>query len=119
MESSHTLQDYIKLCAECKDIAVEVHPSYKQQYADVATMIRLPANLMTALIDDQHLYMECKKKTLERMLSAIGLSVKSVASTASVSASGQHVSALDPPCALPAKRVTEVVSGRQRRSTGA
>ena len=80
MESSHTLQDYIKLCAECKDIAVEVHPSYKQQYADVATMIRLPANLMTALIDDQHLYMECKKKTLERMLSAIGLSVKSVAS---------------------------------------
>ena len=33
---SSALEKYITLCADCESIAFQIHPSYKEQYVDVA-----------------------------------------------------------------------------------
>ena len=40
---SSELEKYITLCTECESIAVQIHPSYKEKYVDVAAMSMPPA----------------------------------------------------------------------------
>jgi len=114
-----TVYQYIEICAQCEDIAGEIWPSYKDRYADMSAMFCLPEDLKDASIDLKYAFMARKKISLEKLKSAIGLSAACVASTASVSASGQRVSAPDTPFELRAKRVTEIDGtgqpGRKRR----
>ena len=35
---SSELEKYITLCTECESIVVQIHPSYKEKYVDVAAM---------------------------------------------------------------------------------
>ena len=60
---SSELEKYITLCAECKSIAVHIHPSpsYKEKYVDVAAMSMPPA-IVNWLITAQCLFMSKKKE---------------------------------------------------------
>jgi hypothetical protein len=58
--ASLTLQDYLELATECERIAVQIHPSYRQQYADVPAMMHLPPCLANASYDALYYYMEGK-----------------------------------------------------------
>ena len=35
---SSELEKYITLCTECESIAVQIHPSYKEKYVDLAAI---------------------------------------------------------------------------------
>ena len=61
------IEKYIKLRAECKRIAIQIHPSYKEQYKDVSAMMSLPPAIVNLPIAARYLFMAQKKETFKAM----------------------------------------------------
>ena len=60
---SSELDKYIQLCTECERIAIQIHPSYKEQYNDVSAMMRIPPAIANSPIAALYLFMTGKKET--------------------------------------------------------
>ena len=59
---SSDLEKYITLCAECESIACQIHPSYKEQYDNVAAMMHMPPAVVNSPIAAQCLRLVMRKK---------------------------------------------------------
>ena len=58
-------EKYRTLCTECESIAVQIHPSYTEQYVNVAAMMSMPHRDMPLLIGQiaaQYLFLRTKKE---------------------------------------------------------
>ena len=64
---SSELEKYIQLCTECERIAIQIHPSYKEQYKDVSAMMRIPPAIANSPIAALYLFMTGKKETFKAM----------------------------------------------------
>ena len=96
---SSDLEKYITLCAECESIACQIHPSYKEQYVDVAAMMHMPPAIVNSPIAAQCLFMRKKKEFLKAMQARLeGQSTKDGRASAS------KPSCDDPPFATEAKQ---------------
>jgi hypothetical protein len=92
---SRTMIELIELSAECKCMAVKLHPSFVRQYENVEKMKRLPEYLQDASIDEKYMYMQRKKLMFQEMASSIRLSLSDGLASASAPAIGV-VSTPDP-----------------------
>ena len=64
---SSDLEKYITLCDECENIAVQIHPSYENQYVNVAAMMHMPPAVVNSPIAAQCLFMRKKKEIFKAM----------------------------------------------------
>ena len=93
---SQELEKSITLCAECECTAVQIHPSYKGKYVDVAAMMRMPPAIVDWPIAAQYLFMSKKKKIFKAMQAKLeDQSTKD--GSASPAASASKPSYEDPP----------------------
>ena len=105
---SSEIEKYIKLCAECEHIATQIHPSYKEQYVDVAAMMSTPPAIVNLPIAAQYLVMTHKLETFKAMQATLeGQSVKDG------SASASKPSCNDPPFATEANQEAAPHEGKQ------
>ena len=64
---SSELENFLTLCAKCESIAVQIHPSYKEQYVDVAAMMSMPPAIVNFPIAAQCLFMRKKMEIFKAM----------------------------------------------------
>ena len=93
---SSELEKYIILCAKCESIAVQIHPSYKEQYVDVAAMMSMPPAIVNWPIAAQYLFMSKKRGIFKAMQAKL-----EDQSTKDGSASPSKPSSEDPPFETP------------------
>ena len=93
---SSEIEKYIQLCAECERIAIQIHPSYKEQYENVSAMMSTPPAIVNIPIASQYLSMTPEKETFKAMQAKL-----EGQSTKDWSASAINPSCLDPPFETP------------------